>query len=54
MVLSEFNADGDVTGAYDQAQMLKDFCEMLKVDKKNGYPDLLYIRCVTVDALVRD
>lgn len=35
MVLSEFNADGDVTGAYEQAQMLKDFCDMLKEDKEN-------------------
>lgn len=32
MVLSEFNADGDVTGAYDQAQMLRDFCDKLKAD----------------------
>lgn len=32
MVLSEFNADGDVTGPYEQAQMLKDFCERLKAD----------------------
>lgn len=30
MVMSEFNSDGDVTGAYDQAQMIKDFCDMLK------------------------
>ena len=32
MVMSEFNADGDVTGAYDQAVMVKDFCDMLKAD----------------------
>lgn len=32
MVLSEFNSDGDVTGPYDQASMLKEFCEMLKKD----------------------
>ena len=32
MVMSEFNADGDVTGAYDQAVMVKDFCDMLKED----------------------
>ena len=32
MVLSEFNSDGDVTGPYDQAAMLKEFCEMLKKD----------------------
>ncbi len=30
MVMSEFNADGDVTGPYDQAQMVKDYCDMLK------------------------
>ncbi len=33
MVLSELNADGDVTGAYKQADMVKEFCEMLKADK---------------------
>lgn len=33
MVLSEFNADGDVTGPYDQAQMLKEFCDRLKADE---------------------
>ncbi|MCD8096200.1 MAG: hypothetical protein LUE12_08760 [Ruminococcus sp.] len=32
MVMSEFNADGDVTGPYDQAQMVKDFCDILKSD----------------------
>lgn len=35
MVLSEMNADGDVTGPYDQSKMLKDFCEMLKADDEN-------------------
>lgn len=30
MVMSEFNADGDVTGPYDQALMIKEFCDMLK------------------------
>ena len=30
MVMSEFNADGDVTGPYDQATMIKDFCDLLK------------------------
>ena len=34
MVLSELNADGDVTGPYDQAQMMIDFCERLKKDKE--------------------
>ena len=32
MVMSEFNADGDVTGAYDQAVMVKGFCDLLKED----------------------
>lgn len=30
MVMSEFNSDGDVTGPYDQAVMVKEFCDMLK------------------------
>ena len=30
MVMSEFNADGDVTGPYDQATMIKEFCDRLK------------------------
>ncbi len=30
MVMSEFNADGDVTGPYDQVSMIKEFCDMLK------------------------
>lgn len=34
MVLSEFNADADVTGAFDQADMVKRFCEMLKEDEE--------------------
>lgn len=37
MVLSEFNSDGDVTGPYDQASMLKEFCEMLKKTTRNGF-----------------
>lgn len=30
MVMSEFNSDGDVTGPYEQAAMIKEFCDMLK------------------------
>lgn len=30
MVMSEFNADGDVTGPYDQVKMIEEFCNMLK------------------------
>lgn len=37
MVMSEFNADGDVTGPYDQAQMVKDFCDMLKADPEEWF-----------------
>ncbi len=35
MVLSELNADGDVTGPYGQAKMLKDFCKLIKSDPDN-------------------
>ena len=31
--MSEFNADGDVTGPYDQCMMVKEFAEMLKADE---------------------
>ena len=34
MVLSEMNADGDVTGPYEQCDMLKEFCDMLKSDSE--------------------
>ena len=34
MIMSEFNADGDVTGAYEQAEMVRLFCEML--DSENA------------------
>ncbi|MBR1864513.1 MAG: hypothetical protein IJ806_10545 [Ruminococcus sp.] len=37
MVMSEFNADGDVTGAYDQAKMVKDFCDLLKEDPEQWF-----------------
>jgi uncharacterized protein YneR len=30
MVMSEFNADGDVTGPYDQVKMVQEFCNRLK------------------------
>ncbi|NLC92893.1 MAG: hypothetical protein GX677_05440 [Treponema sp.] len=35
MLLSELNADGDVTGAYEQANMMKHFMEKLRKDKEN-------------------
>lgn len=37
MVMSEFNADGDVTGPYDQAKMIKEFTDMLKNDSEQGW-----------------
>lgn len=33
MVLSEINADGDVTGAYEQAETMKEFMYMIKNEK---------------------
>ena len=33
MVLSELNADGDVTGPYEQAEMYEAFCRLLREDK---------------------
>lgn len=35
MVMSELNADGDVTGPYEQADMFKEFCDMLKADSEH-------------------
>jgi len=37
MVMSEFNADGDVTGPYDQCEMVKGFCDMLKADPEHWF-----------------
>ena len=37
MVMSEFNADGDVTGAYEQAEMVKLFCDILKEDRAEWF-----------------
>lgn len=33
MVLSELNADGDVSGPYKQAKLMKRFCELIKTDE---------------------
>lgn len=33
MTMAEFNADGDVTGAYEQAEMVKGFCELVQEKK---------------------
>lgn len=37
MVMSEFNADGDVTGPYEQADMVKEWCDLLKADPDEGW-----------------
>jgi hypothetical protein len=37
MVMSEFNADGDVTGAYEQAEMVKYFCDILKEEHADWF-----------------
>ena len=37
MVMSEFNADGDVTGPYDQAAMVKEFCEIMEEDNADWF-----------------
>lgn len=37
MVMSELNADGDVTGAYEQALMVKDFCDYIKNDPERWF-----------------
>ena len=35
MVMSELNADGDVTGPYYQAEKMKHFCDRLKEDREH-------------------
>ena len=37
MMMSELNADGDVTGPYDQAAMVKEFCDMLKEENATWF-----------------
>ncbi len=37
MTMAEFNADGDVTGAYDQAAMLQEFCDYLEEDNADWF-----------------
>ena len=46
MVMSEFNADGDVTGPYDQVKMIQEFCKMLKDEPATGSPVLPSISSV--------
>ena len=37
MIMSEFNADGDVTGPYDQAAMVQAFCDMLEEEQADWF-----------------
>ena len=37
MMMSELNADGDVTGPYEQAAMVKEFCDLLKKDNATWF-----------------
>ena len=37
MIMSEFNADGDVTGAYDQAAMVQEFCDILEQEQADWF-----------------
>lgn len=37
MTMAEFNADGDVTGPYEQAEMVKEFCDMIKKEKAEWF-----------------
>jgi len=42
MLMSEFNADGDVTGAYEQAQMVKEYFEMIKNEPATWFSGLTF------------
>jgi len=42
MVMSEFNADGDVTGPYDQVKMIQGFCDMLKNEPAAWFSGLTF------------
>jgi len=37
MMMSEMNADGDVTGPYEQADMVKEFCDLLKKENATWF-----------------
>lgn len=37
MLMSEFNADGDVTGAYEQAEMVQLFCDILDEEQADWF-----------------
>ena len=40
MSMAEFNSDGDVTGAYEQADMVKQFCDLLQKDNATWFTSL--------------
>lgn len=42
MVMSEFNSDGDVTGAYEQAEMMKHFCDILDEEQADWLSGLTF------------
>lgn len=42
MVMSEMNADGDVTGPYDQVQMMKEFCDCIKNDRQRWFSGMCF------------
>lgn len=37
MLMSELNADGDVTGPFDQVKMVQDFCNLIKEDPERWF-----------------
>ena len=37
MTMAEFNADGDVTGPYEQADMVKEFCDKLESEQADWF-----------------
>ncbi len=37
MVMSECNADGDVTGPYDQVKMVQEFCDLIKQEQDQWF-----------------
>lgn len=42
MTMAEFNADGDVTGPYEQAEMVREFCDMIKNEKAEWFTGLTF------------
>lgn len=37
MLMSEFNADGDVTGPFDQVKMVQEFCKLIEEDEDRWF-----------------